>query len=120
MKTVGQIEEAISTALSQFERQFWGHGPKSIRTHVVGEAAMVRVQFVSTPAEALLISNSQHCEVLAQSRRLALSSVREELCQLVSLAADAKVLRVFHDTDFGSATRMFVFEFERVVCRLQA
>jgi uncharacterized protein YbcI len=112
MKTNGQIEDEISNAMSQFERKFWGHGPKNIRTILIGELAMVRICYENTPAESHLLHDAFHSELLAQSRRLAISQAREELCNVVSKAVGTRVARFFHDSDVVSSTRMFVFEFE--------
>ncbi len=78
----------------------------------MGELAMVRIRYEDTPAESLLKTDTYHQELLAQSRRLAINQVRDELCSLVGSVVGTRVSRLFHDSDVVSATRIFVFEFD--------
>ena len=48
MGTPGEIEAAISQEISRFEQDYMGRGPKDIRTHLLGDLLVVRLQGVLT------------------------------------------------------------------------
>jgi uncharacterized protein YbcI len=51
MKTQGEIEAAICAAISRFEQDGWGRGPKEIDAYLLGGFVVVRLQCLFTPAE---------------------------------------------------------------------
>ena len=53
MKTQGQIEAAICEGMSRFEQDYMGRGPKDIRTHLIGDLLVIRLEGVLTAAEIL-------------------------------------------------------------------
>ena len=55
MKTRGEIEAAICEGINRFEQQYMGRGPKDIRTHLIGDMLVVRLQGVLTEAEQQLV-----------------------------------------------------------------
>ena len=50
MKTQGEIEAAVCEGMSRFEQEFMGRGPKDIRTHLIGNLLVIRLQGVLTAA----------------------------------------------------------------------
>ena len=55
MKTQGEIEAAVCEGMSRFEQEFMGRGPKDIRTHLIGNLLVIRLQGVLTAAEQHLV-----------------------------------------------------------------
>ena len=55
MKTQGEMEAAICEAISHFEQQYMGRGPRDIRAHLLGDLLVVRLQGVLTAAEQHLV-----------------------------------------------------------------
>ena len=55
MKTQGEIEAAVCKGMSHFEQEYMGRGPKDIRTHLIGDLLVVRLQGVLTAAEQHLV-----------------------------------------------------------------
>ena len=55
MKTQGEIEAAICDGMNRFEQEYMGRGPKDIRTHLIGDLLVVRLQGVLTAAEQQLV-----------------------------------------------------------------
>jgi len=51
MKTQGEIEAAVCEVMSRFEQEFMGRGPKDIRTHLIGDLLVIRLQGVLTATE---------------------------------------------------------------------
>jgi len=76
MKTSGEIEAAISQVMSRFTQEYMGHGPKDVRTHLVGDLLVVRLQGVLTAAEQHLVKTLQ-----AEKGRYLLKQVRIQLME---------------------------------------
>ena len=54
MKTKGELEAEISQAVIHFKKEYMGRGPLSVRTYLIGDLALVRLQGVLTAAEQKL------------------------------------------------------------------
>lgn len=54
MKTKGELETEISTAIIRFKREYMGRGPQEVRTFLVEDMVIVRLRGVLTPAEQRL------------------------------------------------------------------
>ncbi len=54
MKTKGELEAAISQAIIRFKKEYMGRGPLSVRTYLLDDMALVRLQGVLTAAEQKL------------------------------------------------------------------
>lgn len=54
MKTKGDLEQEISQAIIRFKKEYMGRGPTSVRTYLLEDMALVRLQGVLTPAEQKL------------------------------------------------------------------
>src|SRR5437764_5458913 len=57
MKTQGEIEAAICAGIARFEQEHMGRGPKDIRTYLLGDLLVVRLQGVLTAAEQQLVKS---------------------------------------------------------------
>ncbi len=58
MKTQGEIEAAVSDGVTRFEQEYMGRGPKDIRTWLLGDLLVVRLQGVLTAAEQQLVKSA--------------------------------------------------------------
>ena len=59
MKTQGEIEAAICQGMSRFEQEYMGRGPKEIRTHLIDDLVVVRLQGVLTAPNSIWSSRSR-------------------------------------------------------------
>ena len=59
MKSQGEIEANISEGINRFQQDYMGRGPKSIRTHLLGDLLVVRLHGVLTAAEQQLVKRSR-------------------------------------------------------------
>ena len=48
--TIGQLESEISKAVTQFEREHLGRGPRETRTYIIQDIILVRLKGVLTPS----------------------------------------------------------------------
>jgi uncharacterized protein YbcI len=51
MKSKGELEAEVSRAIIRFKKEYMGRGPLSVRTYLIDDMALVRLQGVLTPAE---------------------------------------------------------------------
>ena len=81
-KTKGQLEAEISNALTQFEREHPGRGPKEAKTFVIQDMLLIRLKGVLTPAEESLAREEDGATLIKQVRmRLIESSRRKNICK---------------------------------------
>ena len=75
-ENTGEIEAAICQGMSRFELEYMGRGPKDIRTHLIGDLLVVRLQGVLTAAEQHLVKS-----LPAEKGRDLLKQVRTHLIE---------------------------------------
>lgn len=51
MKSRAELEIEVSQAIIRFKKEYMGRGPLSVRTYLIDDMALVRLQGVLTPAE---------------------------------------------------------------------
>jgi uncharacterized protein YbcI len=54
VKTRGELEAEVSTAVIRFKKEYMGRGPLSVRTYLLDDMVLVRLQGVLTAAEQKL------------------------------------------------------------------
>ena len=99
MRTQGEIEAAISQGISHFEQDYMGRGPKDIRTHLLGDLLVVRLQGVLTAAEQHLVKslNNKGRDLLKQVRTHLIETARPVLQAMVEKVTGVKVVTLHHD-----------------------
>jgi uncharacterized protein YbcI len=100
MKTRGEIEAAVSAGISRFEQEYLGRGPKHIRTHLLGDLLVVRLQDVLTAAEQQLVESlpaEKGRDLLKQVRTQLVEAARPLLGAMVEEATGTKVVSLHHD-----------------------
>ena len=68
--TKGQAEAKISEAISKFEIEYNGRGPKQIRTLIVQDLIIIRLKGFLSQSEQKLAENSQGVELLKKVRTM--------------------------------------------------
>jgi len=112
MKTQGEIEAAVCDAMSRFEQDYMGRGPKDIRTHLIGDLLVVRFQGVLTAAEQHLVKS-----LPAENGRNLLKQVRTQLTEMARPILEAtvqeitgtKVLSLHHDISTVTGEKIVIF-----------
>jgi len=89
MRTQGEIEAAICEGISRFGQEYMGRGPKDIRSHLIGDLLVVRLQGVLTVAEQHLVA-----ALPAEKGRDLLKQVRSQLIEVARPALEALVLDI--------------------------
>lgn len=112
MRTQGEIESSISEGMSRFEQEYMGRGPKDIRTHLIGDLLIVRLQGVLTAAEQQLVKTlpvEKGRDLLKQVRTQLIETARPVMEAMVQDITGIKVLSLHHDISTLTGEEMVLF-----------
>ena len=117
MKTQGEIEAAICQGMSRFEQEYMGRGPKDIRTHLIDDLVVVRLQGVLTAAEQHLVKSlpaEKGRDLLKQVRTHLLETARPLLEAMMQEITGSRVLSMHHDISTVTGEEVVLFTLSRV------
>ena len=77
MKTQGEMQSAIAAAMTRFEQEYMGRGPKDVRAHLIDDLVVVRLKGVLTAAEQKLVKTMP-----PEKGRDLLKQVRSQLIEI--------------------------------------
>ncbi|MEK6642811.1 MAG: DUF2294 domain-containing protein [Planctomycetota bacterium] len=112
MKTQGEIEAAISQAMSRFEQEHMGRGPKDVSTCLIGDLLVVRLKGVLTAAEQSLVRTRQADkgrDLLKQVRTQLVETARPILETMIQNVTGVKVLSLHHDISTVTGEEIVIF-----------
>ncbi len=112
MKTHGEIEAAICQGMSRFEQEYMGRGPKDIRTHLIDDLVVVRLQGVLTAAEQHLVKSlpaEKGRDLLKQVRTHLLETARPLMEAMVREITGIKVVSLHHDISTTTGEEVVIF-----------
>jgi len=109
MKTKNELEAEISEAITCFEIEYMGRGPKEVRTHIVEDLIVVRLKGVLTPAEQQLSTSAEGVELIKDMRSRLRESAKAEFSRVISDATGVAVRDILTDISTASNERVFVF-----------
>src|SRR5436305_14570810 len=112
MKTRGEVEAAVADGISRFEQEYMGRGPKHIRTHLLGDLLVVRLQGVLTAAEQQLVQSlpaERGRDLLKQVRTQLVETARPLLEAMVEEVAGARVVSLHHDISTSTGEEVVLF-----------
>jgi len=119
MKTQGEIEAAVCKGMSHFEQEYMGRGPKDIRTHLIGDLLVVRLQGVLTAAEQHLVTTQpveKGRDLLKQVRTQLVEVARPALETLVYDITGIKPLSLHHDISTLTGEEIVIFTLAETPC----
>ena len=106
--TIGQLESEISKAVTQFEREHLGRGPRESRTYIIQDIILVRLKGVLTPAEEHLARSEDGAQLIKQLRMRLIESSRSLLEKIIEEKTKAKILSLHTDISSKTGERVFV------------
>ena len=107
-KTKGQIEADISVAITQFEKEHLGRGPKEVRTFIVQDMILIRLRGVLTPAEEMLAKDEGGAQLIKEIRMRLIESSRPQLIQIIQDTTGKEVITIHTDISTSTGERIFV------------
>ena len=112
MKTQEEIEAVICEAVSRFEQDYMGRGPKDIRTHLLGDLLVVRLRGVLTAAEQHLVKSltpEKGRDLLKQVRTHLIETARPFMEAMVEKGTGVKVVTMHHDISTITGEEVILF-----------
>ena len=112
MKSKGQLEAEICEAIVKFEREYMGRGPVEVRTYLLDDIIMVRLQGVLTPAERQLARSDpegQGRELIKRVRVELLEKARPLLDTIIRDAAGQSIKSLHTDISTLTGERVIIF-----------
>ena len=112
MKTQGEIEASICQGMIRLELEYMGRGPKDIRTHLIDDLVVVRLQGVLTAAEQHLVKSlpaEKGRDLLKQVRTHLLETARPLMEAMVQEITGIKVLSLHHDISTVTGEEVVLF-----------
>jgi uncharacterized protein YbcI len=112
MRTQGEIEAAICEGVTRFEQEYMGRGPKDIRTHLIGDLLVVRLDGVLTAAEQHLVRNlpkERGRDLLKQVRTHLIETARPLMESMIQDITGIKVVSLHHDISTVTGEEVLLF-----------
>ena len=106
--TKGQAEAKISEAVSKFEIEYMGRGPKQIRTMIIQDLIIVRLKGFLSQSEQKLAENSQGVELLKKVRMMLFENSRSYLVSLLREIVDVEVISTHSDVSTKTGEKIIV------------
>jgi uncharacterized protein YbcI len=108
----GQMESQISNALTQFEKEHLGRGPKEARSHIVQDMILVRLKGILTPAETNLAASKDGANLIKEIRTRLIETSRSLIEQIIKGITGLSVISLHTDISSRTGERIFVFVLE--------
>ncbi len=112
MKTKGELETEISSAIIRFKRDYMGRGPQEVRTYLLEDMALVRLKGVLTSAEQRLAQvEDPHRgrDLIKQLRVELIEHGRELLEEAIQSILGVRVLSLHTDISTRTGESVIVF-----------
>ena len=118
MNTTGEIEAAVCKAISRFEQDYMGRGPKNIHAHLLGDMLVIRLQGVLTAAEQQLVRSlpmSKGRDLLKQVRTQLIETARPHLESLILEITGIALTSLHHDISTTTGEEIIVFVLAKAI-----
>ncbi|MCL6589668.1 MAG: DUF2294 domain-containing protein [Firmicutes bacterium] len=107
--TKGQAEAKISEAVSKFEMEYMGRGPKQIKTLITQDLIIIRLMgFLSHSEQKLVTDNSQGVELIKKVRTTLFESARNYLETLIKEVIDVEIISTHSDVSTKTGEKIIV------------
>lgn len=106
--TKGQVEARISEAISQFEVQHMGRGPEKIRTYILNDMIIIRLNGFLHTAERRLSNEKEGIELVKKMRRTLFENSRQELERAISRVIDVNIISTHSDVSTQTGEKIII------------
>ena len=111
--TKGQTEARISEAVSKFEIEYMGRGPKQIKTTIIQDLIVVRLKGFLSQSEQKLAENTQGVELLKKVRSTLFENAREYLENLIKEVVDIDIVSTYSDVSTKTGEKIIVLALDK-------
>lgn len=106
--TKGQVEAKISEAISKFETEYMGRGPKQIRTLIFQDMIIIRLKGFLSQSEQKLAESAQGVELLKKVRLTLFENSRVYLESLIKDIIDVEIISTHSDVSTKTGEKIIV------------
>ena len=106
--TKGQAEAKISEAVSRFEIECMGRGPKQIKTLIVQDLVIIRLKGFLSQSEQKLAENSQGVELLKKVRATLFEGSKDILEAQIKEIVDIEIISTHSDVSTRTGEKIVV------------
>ncbi|MDF2878945.1 MAG: hypothetical protein K0S30_2041 [Clostridia bacterium] len=106
--TKGQLEAKLSEAISKFELEYMGRGPKTIRTYIISDMILVRLSGFLSPSEQKLADTPQGIELFKKVRASLFVGGRGYLETLITDIIDVTIISAHSDISTKTGEKIIV------------
>lgn len=104
----GQIEAQISDAVSKFEKEYMGRGPKDIKTKIVQNHILVIIDGFLSPSEQKIAENNQGIKLIKDMRTVLFENTRDHLEELIKDIVNVRVISTHSDVSTKTGEKIIV------------
>jgi uncharacterized protein YbcI len=106
--TKGQLEAKLSEAVSKFELEYMGRGPKLIRTYIISDMIIIRLSGVLSPSEQKLTDNPQGIELFKKVRSSLFEGGRGYLETLITEIINVAIVSTHSDISTKTGEKIII------------
>ncbi len=111
----GQMEDEITKAMVQWEKEYMGRGPTEARTDILRNMVIVNLKGILSQAEKHLANNSEGMILIKKLRQQLVEQRRSELEEMIYRITSTKVVSLHTDLSTRTGERIFVFVMEKEI-----
>lgn len=110
--TKGQLEAKISEAISKFEIEYMGRGPKNIKSYILKDMIIIRLIGFLNPSEQKLTQTPQGIDLFKKVNRSLFEGGRGQLETAIHSVIDVAIVSTHSDVSTKTGEKMIVITFE--------
>lgn len=110
--TKGQIESQISDAVSKFEKEYMGRGPKDIKTTIIKNHILIFIDGFLSQSEQKLAENIQGIKLIKDMRTALFENASSQLQELIQDVVKTKILSMHSDVSTKTGEKVIILTLE--------
>ncbi len=110
--TKGQIEAQISDAVSKFEKEYMGRGPREIRTKIFQNHIMIVIDGFLTPSEQKLAQSEQGIKLIKDMRTALFENSTNHFEEMIRGFIKVKIVSMHSDVSTKTGEKVIVLTLE--------
>ena len=113
--TKGQMEAKISEAVSKFEIEYMGRGPKEIKTLISQDLIIIRIKGFLSISEQRLAETNHGIKLIKEMRTALFESAREYLESVINPVIHANVVSTYCDVSTKTGEKIIVITVDKIL-----
>lgn len=111
----GQLEDQISKRLMQFEREFLGRGPINVKTDIIRDMILVRLEGVLTRAEIELAKDVDGILMVKSMRSKLLENGKHHIKKIIFEITGCDIVSLHTDISTKSGERVILITLDKAL-----